>query len=137
MQNGMGTSRVYWVGILILGASLFHWSCSDATNPIICTDIGCFSGLEVELLGTLPAEYRLTLGVPGSQEFFVDCTQESPCRPPIFIEDFLPETVRLTVSSGEQSWTMLATPEYEEVQPNGSQCPPTCRVGHVSLQVGS
>ena len=137
MHHGMGTLRVRRFGFLVLGASLFPWSCSDTTDPIICTDMGCSSGLEVELLGTLPAEYRLTFGVPGSQDLYVDCTQDSPCWPPIFIEDFFPETVRVTVSSGEQSWTTLATPEYEEFQPNGPQCPPTCRVGHVLLQVGS
>ena len=137
MYRSLRITKFLWPGVLLGGAGVLLCSCSDATDPIICTQIGCYSGLEVELLGTLPVEYRLELKVPGSKEFYFDCTADSPCWPPIFIQDFFPETVRVTVSSGDQSWTTVANPEYEEYQPNGPQCPPTCRLGRVSLQVGS
>jgi hypothetical protein len=89
------------------------------------------------LLGTLPGEYRLSFGVPGSQEFYIDCTDDSPCLASVFLEGFLPETVRVTVSAGVDEWTVVTTPEYVEVKPNGPRCDPTCQVGKVSLQVGS
>ena len=102
MHRGLRMTKVHWAGIAVLGVCLFSGSCSDApTNPRPCTLIGCFGGLELDLLGTLPSEYRVAFEVEGSPTFFFDCTGDSPCASPIFIREFYPETVRVTVSAGD------------------------------------
>jgi hypothetical protein len=110
---------------------------SSATDPPhVCTRAGCSSGLEVVLERTPPEPFRVELEVPGTPARFVyRCDEPARCADRVFFADFTPDYVRIRVITGTDTVTQAAQPTYEELRPNGPDCPPTCRVARVRVAV--
>ena len=98
-----------------------------------CTMIGCEDGLTVAVEGTPDSAYRLEIRAPGEEIRVQECPSPAECGQ-VFLVGFLPEevTVELVTESGERS-TRTVRPEIETVQPNGPDCPPTCRQARVTV----
>ena len=72
----------------------------------------------------------------GSQPFYIDCIQDQTCSNGIFIRDFFPVYVSVTVTAGEEEYRLTnAKPEYRDVYANGPNCGVTCRNGTVSVRI--
>lgn len=106
-----------------------------------CTEIGCSDEVAVIVSGALPAAYTIDLAAAGLETISLTCTngQSSEasiheCRPDgAVFRGLAPDevTVTLTWEGGIVSDTVQ--PTYATTQPNGPDCPPTCRQGSLTL----
>jgi hypothetical protein len=112
-----------WVSCLLAGCSL--------GEPVTCTGIECSNALVVELGGGVPSSY--TIEARGNNEIrSYTCTEASLCREAVFT-GFTPTQVTIRVTWSGGSAEEVVTPSYEVVQPNGPDCPPTCRLAVVTI----
>ena len=91
-----------------------------------CTMIGCDDGLNVLVEGTPQGAYRVEVRAEGHETQVVECPAPTECGR-IFLAGFLPEEVTVELTAGEARSSRTVKPEIETVQPNGPDCPPTCR----------
>jgi hypothetical protein len=105
-----------------------------------CTLIGCSSSLTLHFLHPLTFPYTLQLTVSNGESTSVNCTVmgfgETPaggqisalCQASsVTINQFTPQQFTILVSWQGGSYTTMANPTYQTVQPNGPNCPPTCQ----------
>lgn len=128
-----------FIPILLL---LLFAACTPAQPTVrACTEIGCSDELRIVVDGALPPTYTIDLAAPGLEPVSLTCTngQSSEasiheCRPDgAVFRGLAPDevTVTLTWEGGIVSDTLH--PTYAEAQPNGPDCPPTCRQGTATL----
>ncbi len=98
----------------------------------MCTKIGCESGLSVVVEGTPPAPYRVEARAAGESPRVRECPSPQECGQ-IFFADFLPAEVTVEVIAGAERSSRTVRPQVETVQPNGPDCPPTCRQARVTV----
>lgn len=108
-----------------------------------CTEIGCSNELRIIIDGPLPPTYTIELAAPGIETITLTCAKGQSseasiheCRPDgAIFRDLAPDdvTVTFTWQGGIVSDTLH--PSYAAVQPNGPDCPPTCRQGTATLDV--
>jgi hypothetical protein len=107
--------------------------CSQpATANRVCTMIGCESGLTVIVEAAPQGPYRVEARAAGEEPRVRECQSEQDCRR-IFFADFLPEEVILEVIAGDARSSHTVRPQVVTVQPNGPECPPTCRQARVTV----
>jgi hypothetical protein len=102
-----------------------------------CTLIGCDDGWAVELVGAaaLPATYTVRVLVDGAVVASVQCTPEQPCGEQVFLPGVSAERAELEIVGGDIPLRWTVTPQYNVVQPNGPDCPPTCRQARVQVRL--
>lgn len=123
-----------YAGILV--AAVVFGSCSQPPPPAqVCTLIGCESGLSVVVDPAPQGDYTV-IAEEGATTRTVECVQNG-CPDGAFFADFTPETVRIRVIAGNDTTEQTVTPEYETMQPNGPECPPTCRRATVTIRKGT
>jgi hypothetical protein len=99
-----------------------------------CTLIGCESGLFVQITGTPAGAYRVEAIGAGSEVLhFVNCPSAEACAGGAVFRDFFPESVTIRVTTAAGTTTQSVQPTYTDSQPNGPNCPPTCRQGSVTV----
>lgn len=119
---------------------------------LVCTEIGCQSELVLVVQG--PADISEVSGqvIVGSQVFTVDCDGDS--SPAVTCEgDRLILLLDDGVGGGEVQWSLSSdgrdsggggggyagdgtvTPDWTVEQPNGEECPPTCYIAEVSVEL--
>jgi len=98
------------------------------SNPFgrTCTLIGCQGGIRVTFEAPPPHGTLVELEGPIGVPWRVECGVDLDCSAGIFFADFTPEhvSVRVTTSAGEVNEHFQLT--YQEFQPNGEDCSPTC-----------
>ena len=120
--------------VLVFGVCLLNVSCSDSTG-LFCIQIGCDSGLSIQLTSPL-TEYRMTIRGVGPKPLHIDCVQDPSCANGVFILDYFPSHVDVTVTAGEEEYRLTNHwPEYEDVYANGQGCGVTCRNGTISVRI--
>ena len=120
------------IGIAMLAGALV--GCSPSTPPSqACTLIGCDSGLTVVVDPTPAGSFRVEADAPGDSTRAVECSAQQPCANGAFFRDFTPESATIRVIVSSDTTTRSVTPVYEALQPNGPQCPPTCRQATVTV----
>ena len=133
----------------------------DAFPPVACTEIGCSDGLTIELNARegafTPGTYTVaavsdvdeacsfTIGGADDCAEGAGCVTESSCEAGFVLETgddqvvFLlgsPDSLTLTVDrDGEILLEETFAPEYVETQPNGKNCPPTCRNASAAFEL--
>ena len=110
----------------------------DALDPKICTEIGCSSGLTVQLASTPVGAYSVeivTSPVAGGATYKFSCPGTSTCGP-AFFESYLGTSplIRVTSSAGTKD-TQLSDVAYTTGQPNGKGCPPVCTSATVTVPI--
>ncbi len=130
------TTRGRVVPALILGgtAALGITACDSASDVHACTRIGCTSEVEVVLTPPPQGAFRVELSSPGSLAQYVrDCQDATTCGRLVF-PDFTPSYVSVRVTTSTDTVFVEAVPvEFQESQPNGPDCPPTCLHGRVEV----
>ena len=147
----------YLVGFLVLcpvGSAVLSVGCGQD-----CGQAGCTDGVRVGLMPEIEVTYDVTLVLDGEAEAFT-CVRDyddprevwTPQPPPLsydiicdgkgFTRELgangigpVPESVEITVSAEDGSWngSLNASPTYQAVQPNGPDCPPTCRFARLTM----
>jgi len=83
--------------LLNLLLSLVLLSCNDTSGRLVCPQVGCDSGLDIELMGELPETFTIVLEVPPFQPLMVECSASRPCEDPVHVADFTPARVFIEV----------------------------------------
>ena len=103
---------------------------------MVCTLIGCDSGLQVQLDRSPSAAYRVEVFPPGSGATYTFECPSAQCGTTVFFQDFTPDIVNVRIIVGaDTSFVEAVQPQYTDVRPNGAQCPPACHIGRVSASV--
>jgi hypothetical protein len=102
-----------------------------------CTRIGCDDGWTVELVGAaaLPATYTIRVLVDDAVVASVQCTPTQPCGEQVFLPGLTAAEAELEIVGGAAPLRWTVTPEYSTLQPNGPNCPPTCRQARVQVRL--
>ena len=101
-------------------------------EPRVCTQIGCDSGLRVEIGGTPAGPFTVTASA-GAASRSVSCEQTTACD--LFFEDFTPSQVTISYESGGEEVERTFSPSYTRSRPNGEHCPPECLNAAVVLEL--
>lgn len=109
------------------------WACG--VSDTACTLIGCSSGLIVRVSGLPEGPATLTLQVEGQPPVIRACSSAELCElPGVQFTDQTPANATVLVTSGEFSKSFtISNPAYEDLRPNGADCPPVCRSAVVTL----
>ncbi len=122
------------LGVLVTAAVAFVASCDGLGITKGCTLIGCDSGLLVQLQGAVPDTLTITAQSPGGSAQTVTCTTAA-CTQYVFFRDFTPASVTISVRGAGVDLVRTVQPSYRVSQPNGKDCPPTCRQATVQIPV--
>ena len=76
--------------------------------------------------------YKVEVNSGGGAMYSFDCPDPSRCSG-AFFPDYLPDRVFITVTTLRGSQRTEATPQYQVHKPNGASCPPSCRIGQVTV----
>ena len=125
-----------------VGALLALLGTVTACNGIgeVCTEIGCLSGLTVNLSGVPIGAYSVEVipeGPPGTMTYRVDCGGSAPsCGSQVYFRDVFVERAHVRVVSSLGTVTHAVGPiRYSTSYPNGRQCEPACRQATVAVGI--
>ena len=110
-----------------LSACLLSPACA-----MVCTGAGCVSGLELLFDRELATDAVVRVELEGGAPWIIDCS-EQPCGSRIFLTGLFVDRVRISITEGGVEVVRTVEPGYEEWQPNGPDCDPTCHVAEVSI----
>jgi hypothetical protein len=119
--------------IVVAGVIAAAPGCSNPFGGRVCTEIGCSDGIRVTFEAPPPDGTLVELGGSFGVPWRVECGVDLDCSTGIFFADFTPDhlSVRVITSGGEVTESFQLT--YQELRPNGGDCPPTCRIATVLM----
>ena len=100
----------------------------------VCTEIGCSDGISLRISGERPD--TISISIKKNQETELigsgQCTEpDQSCR--LFVQGETPESITVEIGWEGEAFKDTFIPQYEEFQPNGPDCPPTCSVATVEI----
>jgi hypothetical protein len=101
-----------------------------------CTAAGCVDGVTVSISDERPDSLSLSIFLDDESEAFESkkCTnQDRPCE--IYAGGETPNTVRVEATWRNGEFINTFNPEYETIQPNGPDCPPTCTQASIQIDL--
>lgn len=136
MRHSVGFLILYLVGALAVSSL----GCGQT-----CTAVGCDDRVSVTLVPEIEVTYDVTFvldGEPGS--FTCVRIEEGVWGSPSYVGDCdgslfgllgKPESVEITVSAEDGSWngSLIASPAYTVLHPNGPDCPGVCRQAGLTM----
>jgi hypothetical protein len=92
----------------------------------------CEPGLSIDVHGERTSDVNIKIVAADGQTKSFDCDAVSTtCQ--AFFADFTPENVSVTVTKKEGNAIHSYNLTYNNVRPNGSDCPPVCKQAHIDL----
>ncbi len=134
---------VVWIAAVIILLAIFAIFFSPLSPFHYCSQVGCRDTLELTLsnepntpytilLTSSTGDTRLVTCIPGEASASTDMSVV--CRPGIVnIYGYTPTTVSVTVSWQGGYYDITGAPRYVSFRPNGLFCPPSCRLGKLSV----
>ncbi len=107
----------------------------DGSVDVACTEIGCSDGLAVVVHGSSGVQYDVEASATGGETRTGSCAIDASGSCLVFFYGFLPDEVTVAVTGGGRQMSVTLQPAYEDVQPNGPDCPPTCRQATVTIDL--
>jgi hypothetical protein len=115
---------------------------TSCESPLVtnCTDIGCESGLWVNLDALPTGAFRVEVFANSpdvSPSYVYECTPgPAACRQRIFFEGLVVTRpfIRVTTDVGSVLHEIQGL-EYETHRPNGPRCPPECRTAETDIPI--
>ncbi len=138
------------IGIpLILVAGILIVLLAIPTSPLsplhMCTLIGCRDALELTFSIEPPGQYTVALTNSNGENHSITCNHgeisssvDSPAicsAGTVIFYAFTPADVTIEVSWQGGAYTISGHPTYTSFQPNGADCPPTCRSGKLLVEL--
>jgi hypothetical protein len=109
-------------------------------EPKACTEIGCDDGLRVQLdgapAGGIVRVELLPAGDTGPR-YVVECAATQGCANGAWFPGFTGDYAVVRVTTSDGSVSREVRPTYAVMQPNGPDCPPTCRTASVTVSLRS
>ena len=113
-------------------------SSTTGTREQVCTAIGCDSGLAVRVEGaSTTGAYRVELLPSGETgpRYVAECPDASRCAAGVRFPGFTGDWTLVRVTTAQGTVTREVRPSYQELRPNGPDCPPICRQAVVTVSV--
>lgn len=101
-------------------------------QPTVCKLAGCEAGLSVEVRGDRGGDINVKIVSADGQMRMFDCDSDTPQCTATF-DDYTPENVSVTVTKKESNVIRSYNLKYNNVRPNGDDCPPVCKQAHIDL----
>lgn len=123
------SSLYYLLPLIILG--LPHTGCES-----YCTHVGCNDGFSITISDERPDSLSINIYLNDNTDAFVTrlCThQDNPCI--IGINEQTPGVVSVEIDWKNGEFNEIFNPEYEDIQPNGPSCPPTCAIAKIEIDL--
>lgn len=120
-----------FLAVVAVGLALV--SCKSPLS-VVCTDVGCDSGLFIELEGPTDESFTITAISGSSEPRVIECTAAEACW--LFIPDYAPALVRIIYESADRTVEGEFDPDWELRYPNGRDCGPACVNATVILDLG-
>lgn len=99
----------------------------------VCTLAGCENGVSVLLGSAYATPVTVEIGPVDGPMQRGTCDDTIECTTGLFFPDLSAPELRVRVMSATDTITRTVRPDYRIVQPNGPDCPPTCRQAQVRL----
>ena len=138
----IGIPLILVAGILIV---LFAIPSFPISPLHMCTLIGCRDSLELTFSHEPPGQYNVLLTTSTGETRNVSCNNSeissvdatvAMCRSGVVtVYDFTPADVTIVVSWQGGRYSTNGAPTYTSFQPNGPDCPPTCRSGKLTIEL--
>ncbi|MGH7557191.1 MAG: hypothetical protein ACREMD_05350, partial [Gemmatimonadota bacterium] len=74
----------------------------------------------------LPESLTLTIHLQGPSTIVIECSEDQPCGDRIFLADFTPSHVMMTITTESLDFTADFALAYQITYPNTPDCPPEC-----------
>jgi hypothetical protein len=106
------------------------------SGDVVCTRIGCSSGLTIRFDAVPPpGAYRVELlpAGEGGPRYVVECPDASRCTGGATFPGFTGDYVVVRVTTARGVLTREVRPTYTESRPNGPDCPPVCQQATVAV----
>ena len=130
--------RMLWVRarLVVLGATSVI-ACSHAEVTVPCPLLACESGVIAHLASLPAAAFRVDITPRGSSGvvYSYSCAAASKCTQDIFFPGLVLDNFTVVVTVGASTRSSDIAPTYVTNQPNGPNCPPTCRTATVNVAV--
>ncbi len=105
-----------------------------ASGPKACTLVGCEAGVSIDIRGDRGGEITVKLQASNGQMRSFECDGEArDCN--AFFADWSPDNATVTVTKRESNVVRSVAVAYRNTYPNGEDCPPVCRQGHIDFTV--
>ena len=111
----------------------------EAKPAVVCTALGCSSGVIVHLAPMPMTTFRVELVPSGGSygtRYAFDCERAEQCTPEIMFPEIITQSarVKVTTPSGSRE-TEFRNLVYTSRHPNGPRCGPECRQANVTPQL--
>lgn len=134
---------IIWIIAVVLVVVFLLIFVSPLSPFHTCTLIGCRDALQLSLTHEPPGQYSILLTSSTGETRSVTCAPgvnsasgaiEALCRTgSVIIYGFTPADVTVEITWQGGSYTTTGHPDYTSLHPNGLFCPPTCRLGKLSI----
>jgi hypothetical protein len=103
-----------------------------SSGPKVCTLVACEPGLAIDIHGDRGGDITVRIAAADGQQRSFECDAEArDCN--AFFADYMPENVSVTVTKKEGNVIRSYGVTYRNTYPNGEDCPPVCKQGHIDL----
>lgn len=131
--HGITARRCSTFALGVCAASLLACGGIAESPPQVCTLIGCESGVNILLGSGYVTPVTVEAGpVDGAMQSRT-CDSALACTAGVFFADLSAPELRVRVISAGDTIVRTVRPDYRVTQPNGPDCPPTCRQGQVQF----
>ncbi len=136
--------RCKWFGYCgVIAAGLLLTSAFGCGSEEECTEMGCDDELRIQFVDEFSDplhEFHGELSFDGEVLEFDCSTGEAAgegyrCDESVLIVEAAPTQAELMAASGLLGASTTVEPQYDELQPNGPECGPTCYQGEVEVMV--
>jgi hypothetical protein len=116
-------------------AGLALSGCASSTNASrVCKLESCEAGLSIDVRGDRGGDINVRINAADGQSKTFDCDAEAPsCSS--FFADYTPENVSVTITKKESNIIKSYQVTYHNERPNGDDCPPVCKQGHIDVML--
>lgn len=116
---------------IVLGAGVT--GCASANNQAgTCGLTSCEPGLSIEVRGDRGGDITVKIVAADGQMRSFECFADASTCTATFA-DYTPENVSVTVTKKESNVIRSYNLRYDNVRPNGNDCPPVCKQAHIDL----
>ena len=120
--------------VVVLPAAGAGCASNSQEGPVACTMVGCEPGLSVDVRGDRGGDVTVKVVAADGQSRTFECEAEAATCSAFFAE-YMPENVSVTVTKAQGNTVRSFNVSYANVRPNGDDCPPVCRQGHVEVML--
>jgi hypothetical protein len=125
------TRSVLLAGVL---AAISLSGCATAKPAGTCGLESCDPGLSITVRGARDSDITVKISSADGQGKSFECDAVSAtCE--AFFADYTPENVSVTITKKEGNSVHSYNLTYNNVRPNGTDCPPVCKQAHIDVNM--